>query len=205
MRTKPKLLWVAKLDFRQPGRWLATEEFYLGKPYKPEIPMKYRCHVLYETPMEAFIALYKEISTIYKKQTPFNLPVYIYSTKPQLITDANYFGPDKLKDLEVFAEDRDLLTRHLIRQSLTFHRAGNLSISYNRFDKTPLLDLAFVDKLGKEKHLMTIRKPTVTLTYGVWAKHMCNTVEEALFNFDNYPFPTPVSFKPHVKKVLEKV
>lgn len=204
MQNKPKQLWYADLNFRQPGRWLPKEEFFLGKPYKPEIPMKYKCHVLYESPMEAFLSLHKQITEHLKKNKTFDLKIFIYSTRAHLITKANYFPPDLIAEKEIFSFDQDLLNRHLIRQSLDFQRAGTLSISYNQFDKAPIFDLFFTNKLDKEKFLMTIRKPKVTMTYGLWSKYMCKSVEKALFNFAEFPFLSPLTLKIHDPKRLEK-
>lgn len=197
MQKKPKQLWYASLVFKQSGRWLATQDFYLGKPYKPEIPMKYKCHVLYESPMEAFLSLHKEIGEFIKKHRPFKLSIFIYSVNTsQVFTKANWFDKDKISELELFTSDRDLLPRYLIRQALVFQRAGNLEIPLTRFSKEPLLDISFKNKLDKDVHLMTIRKPEVTQVFGLWSKYMCKAVEEGLFNFNDYPFLAPVTIKP---------
>lgn len=201
----PKLLWAAKIEFRLPGRWVPEQTFYLDKPYFPDVARPYNCHVLYETPMEAFLALHKEINMWRKKFKGTYLNIYIYSVKLDLITKGNYFSPEKVKEKELFLFDKCLFNRHLVRQSLIFQRAGNLQISYNKFNKEPILDLYFENDLGKEEYLMTLRKPSVELTYGVWSKFQNKTIEKALFNFDEYPFTKPISFKVHDPKVLEKL
>lgn len=200
----PKQLWLAKIDFRHPGKWIPEQTFYLDKPYFPDVAKPYRCHVLYETPMEAFIALHKDITEWKKKFKGTYLSIYIYSVKLDLITTGNYFSPEKVKEKELFLFDKCLITRHLVRQSLMFLRAGTLKISYNKFDKEPILDMYFENDLGKEEFLMTLRKPVVDMTYGVWSKYQNKTIETALFNFDDFPFLKPISFKSHDPKVLEK-
>lgn len=167
----------------------------LGKPYKPEIPMKYKCHVLYESAMEAFLAIRNDIQEAIKKSSGTRVQIYVYSTKAQLITPANYFGPEKTDELELFAQDRDLLRRHLIRQSLVFERACNLVITTNRFDKAPIKSISYENHLGQGVPLLECRLPTVEITYGVWSKYMCKSIEGTIFNFDEFPFLQPVTVK----------
>lgn len=201
----PKILWKALIDFRHAGRWVPNETFYLDKPFFPDVATPMQCHILYSSPMEAFLSLHKEIQRWQKTYKGSYLKIYIYSVKLDLITKGNYFPPEKIEEKEIFLFDKCLIKRHLVRQSLTFLRAGNLTLSFNKFDKKPLLDLYFINDLGKEDFLMTIRLPSVDMTFGLWSKYQCTTVEEALFNFQSFQFNKPVLFKPHDQKVLEKL
>lgn len=201
---KPKKLWYATLDFRQPGKWVPQETFYLNKAYYPEMIVPTKCHVLYETPLEAFIGLHAEIMQTVRKSHTSALHVYVYSTKPTLLNRGSYYSPEMLADKEIFTFDRDLLRRHLVRQSCTFIREANLCVDYNRFKTDPLLDLTYTDLNGADKFLMSIRKPTVTMTYGSFAKYQNLSVEKAMFDLEDHPFLLPVSLKPHNPKNMEK-
>ncbi len=192
---KPKRLWHARVDYRHPGKWLATQEFMLGKPYKPEIPMKYKCHVLYESAMEAFLSIKDKIQEAVKNSGGATVRVYIYSVKLQLITSANYFPPEKTEDLELYSHDREFFRRHLIRQSLNFERAANLQICTNRYSKLPIKQITYTNSVGETVPLLECRLPTVEMTYGVWSKYMCQSIESSIFNFDEFPFLRPVTVK----------
>lgn len=196
----PSKLWYATLDFRQPGKWTPSETFYLNKPYYPEVIVPTKCHVLYESPLEALVGLHKEIMEVLKKRNPFDLQIFIYTVKPTLLNRGSYFSPEKLMEKEIFVYDRDLLKRHLIRQSCLFTRAMNVSISYNQFNKEPMYDLSFVDMGGKKNFLMKLRKPTVTMTFGTLSKFTSLAVEKALMNFDDFPFKGPILLTPHNKE-----
>lgn len=197
---KPKQLWYATLNHRAGGKWLPTETFYLDKAYFPDIIKPIKCHVLYESPMEAFISLHKEIMAKSKKYIGCDINIFIYSVKIELITAVNYFSPEKIAEKEIFTFDRDLLKRHLIRQSLVFTKVANLSINYNRFHNKPILDLFFTDSIGNEKFLMSLREPTVSYTSGEFAKYQNKAIENAFFKISDFEFKTPVTLKPRQEK-----
>ncbi len=201
----PKKLWLARLDFRHGGKWPADQTFYLNKPYFPEVAVPTKCHVLYESPLEAFVALHKEIMQTIKKVKPYKLQVFVYSVIPVLLNRGSYHSPESYQDKDLFVNDRSLIRRHLIRQSCVFTREANLEISYGQFDKEPLLDLFFTDETDKEKYLMTLRKPKVSMTFGSFAKYQNKSVEQAIFNFDDFQFLRPISLKEHDPKNLEKL
>lgn len=197
---KPKQLWFASLTHRPGGKWLPTQTFYLDKAYFPNVVKPVKCHVLYETPMEALISLHKEIMEKNRRSKNLGISVFIYAVKIELITAVNYFSPDKIAEKEIFTFDRDLLKRHLIRQSLLFTKVANLEIEYSCFTKEPLLDLFFTDSYGVEKYLLTLREPKVTYTSGEFARFQNKAIENAFFKLNEYAFSTPIILKPHQEK-----
>lgn len=190
----PKELWYATTEFRQPGKWLAKEVFYLDKPYFPDVVKPMKCHVLYETPMAALISLRKAINDQFKLKSG-SIRIFLYSVRLDLITKGNYFSPEKVNAKDLFPYDRDLVVRHLVRQSLVFLRAANLEISFNHYSKEPFQDMYFEDHNGKEKFLMTLRQPKVTYTAGQFAKYQNKAIETAFFNLTDFP----VILKPHTE------
>jgi hypothetical protein len=200
----PKNLWLARAEFRQQGKWPATETFYLDKPYFPDVAKPMKCHVLYETPMEAFLSLHKEINNWKKKNFGLTMRIFIYSVRLDLITKGNYYSPEKVEAKQIFTGDAILLRRHLVRQSLNFLRAANIELSFNKFSNLPLTDVFFQNELGKEQYLTTFRKPKVSLTYGIWSKFTCQAIEDALFNFSSHDFRTPVTLREHDPNLKEK-
>lgn len=201
---KPKVLWHARLDFKQAGRWTPTEVFYLNKPYYPEVILPTKCHVLYESPLEAVVGLYSEIQESIRKQRPMKLSIYVYSVKPVYLNRGSYHSPEMLMDKEIFTNDRDFLSRHLVRQSCTFTREANLEIDYSKFNKDPLKDLHYIDDFGKEKFLMTLRPLTCSLTYGSFARYQAKAVETTVFNIESFPFRRKTILKDHDPKNLVK-
>lgn len=190
-------LWYATSNYKVDGKWLPKTKLYEGEEKQPLY------HLLYNTPLEAYLSLHNEINKFYANNG-HALRIFIYSAKVCLIRKGNHIKPNDVAKLSLI-EHTDLLPTHLVRQSVLFQRQANIAIEGPRsiqLSKKPIFDLHYKNMSNEETYLMPLSKLKVEYTKDTWSRLMLEDVE-GIFDLQEANLAADFRLAPHEPNKLK--
>lgn len=171
-------LWHARTKFKADGKWLPKHKLY--DVDNPKLDKQPQYHLLYNTPLEAYLSLHEKINNFYAHDLG-SLFIFIYTAKVCLIRKNNHIKPEEVNNLGLI-QHSEFIPTHLIRQSVIFQRQANLEIQsrkyWDRKSKDNVFDLHYLDEEKQEKFFMPLSQIQVNYNRDTWSKYQIETITD---------------------------